>query len=112
VVDLGLAVQGHQAVKMAAGEDAKEIIIEGNIGRSKPVYRSVISTLFPRAKVSFGSSGGAPFGAAILGAAAVEGKRPEDLGPRFRLDLSEIPKLPIDRVALDSYVDAFVSKAG
>jgi len=108
VVDLGLAVQGYEAIRMAAGNDVNRVFIEGNIGRSNPIYRGVISSLFPQARVSFGSSGGAAHGAAILGAAAVEGSRPQDLAERCRLDLQEVPKLDLRVDALRRYVDAFL----
>jgi hypothetical protein len=112
VVDLGLAVQGYHAIAMAAGQNPREVYIEGNVGRNNPVYRRVVSSLFPQAKVSFGSLGGAPFGAAILGVAAVEGVRPEDLAGRFEMRLEEVPKLALPAGALQEYVRAFVSRLG
>lgn len=110
VIDLGLAVQGYHAIRLAAGSTPREVFIEGNIGRNNPVYRSVISTLLPTARVSFGSTGGAAYGAAILGAAAAEGKRPEALGNRCRLKLEEVPKLDLDRAHLRRYVEAFLAR--
>jgi len=110
VVDLGLAIQGYQAITLAAGTGVGDISIEGNVGRSNPIYRSVISTLFPGARVSFGSSGGAAYGSAILGAAAVEQKRPEELADRCRLELREIPKLDLDHASLRAYVTAFLDR--
>ncbi|MBM4080634.1 MAG: hypothetical protein FJ278_13105, partial [Planctomycetes bacterium] len=110
VVNLGLAVQGYYALRLAAGKDAKEIFIEGNVGRSNPVYRSVISSLFPKATVSFGSTGGAPYGAAILAAACAEGKRPEHLADRVQMQLQEVPKLQLAPKALRGYVDAFLNR--
>jgi len=112
VVDLGLAIQGYYALKLAAGPRVKRIYIEGNVGRSNPVYRSVISTLFPHARVFFGNTGGAPYGAAILGATAVEGKRPEQLAARVRMHLREVPKLTQDVSNLREYVRMFLSRAG
>lgn len=110
VVDLSLAVQGCQAIKMASESGVREIFIEGNIGRSNPIYRTVISTLFPEARVSFGSTGGAAYGAAILGAAAVEQKRPEGLADRCQAQLEDIPKLDLDRGLLQGYVEAFLER--
>jgi len=110
VIDLGLAVQGSRAIEMAAGGTLGEIYIEGNVGRSNPVYRSVISTLFPAARVSFGSMGGAPYGSAILGAAAVEGTRPEALADRCRMTVQEVPKLDLDPHLLRRYVQAFLAR--
>jgi hypothetical protein len=114
VIDLGLAVQGYHAIRLAAGSPAgsapREVFIEGNIGRNNPVYRSVISTLFPNARLSFGSTGGAAYGAAVLGAAAAEGKLPEALGNRCRLELEEVPKLDLDRAHLRRYVEAFLAR--
>ena len=110
VVDLGLAVQGYHAIRMAAGEAPETIFIEGNMGRSNPVYRAVISGLFPRARALYGTGGGAALGAAILGAAAVEGKRPEDFGERRRLELEEAPKSGIDAGALSAYADEFIAR--
>jgi sugar (pentulose or hexulose) kinase len=116
VIDLGLAVQGYHAIGLAAGASPRQVGIEGNIGRNNPVYRSVISTLFPKARVSFsprrtgGSTGAAAYGAAILGVVAAEGKRPEELGDRCRLDLQEVPKLDLDRAHLRRYVEAFLAR--
>ena len=114
VIDLGLAVQGYHAIRLAAGSPTgsapREVFIEGNIGRNNPVYRSVISTLLPKARVSFGSTGGAAYGAAILGVAAVEGNRPETLRDRCPLDLQEVPKLDLDRAQLRRYVEAFLAR--
>jgi sugar (pentulose or hexulose) kinase len=108
VVDLGLAVQGYLAIRMAGGESPARIFIEGNIGRSNPLYRSTISTLFPKSAVSFGSSGGAAYGAAVLGAAAVEGCRPEGLAARVTLEAREVPKLKGALQPLKRYARAFV----
>ena len=88
----------------------REVFIEGNIGRNNPTYRAVISTLLPKARVSFGSTGGAAYGAAILGAAAAEGKRPEELGDRCHLELQEVPKLDLDPAHLRRYVEAFLAR--
>ena len=52
VVDLGLAVQGYLAIRMAGGDSPSRIFIEGNIGRHNAIYRSVISTLFPQSDVA------------------------------------------------------------
>ena len=110
VVDLGLAVQGYQGIVMAAGEGAGNIYIEGNVGRHNPVYRSVISSLFPAATVRYGSMGGAPFGAALLGVAALEGVPPEQLSDRFEIQLDEVPKLAIAPAALRRYVAEFLRR--
>ena len=107
VVDLGLALQGALAIEMAAGGDVREIYIEGNIGRNNPVYRSVISSMFPDAEVFFGSMGGAVFGAALMGLATIESVRPEELSGRFDMDLTKVPKLDLDVGALRAYADAF-----
>jgi len=111
VVDLGLAIQGCQGIRLAAGGRPRQIVIEGNIGRNNPLYRSIIATVFPDSKVSFGAAGGAAYGAAILGAAGFEGKRPEDLSSRVRLDLVEVPGLDVDRAALEAYARCFVETA-
>jgi len=74
------------------------------------VYRSVIAGLFPRASVSYGTLGGAPYGAAILGAAAVEGVRPEALADRVRMTLEPVPPPAIDPAALRAYADAFLER--
>ena len=110
VIDLGLAVQGCQAIEMAAGQAPGAIYIEGNVGRSNPVYRAVISGFFPEAGVFFGSMGGAPYGSAILGAAAVEGARPEALADRCAMALQEVPKPDLDPDLLRGYVQAFLSR--
>lgn len=110
VVDLALALQGCRAITMAAGDKVEQIIIEGNIGRRNPLYRGVIATLFPHAAVSFGTAGGAPYGAAILGAAAVEGKRPEELADRLQTDLEDVPPLDLDAQALRAYAEAFLQQ--
>ena len=106
VFDVGLAIQGYAGINIATHKEYP-IVIEGNIGRNSAVYRSLISTLYEKRQVFIGSTGGAPYGAAILGAAAVEGKRPEQLASRVHLSLEEIPKLGIDSKALDGYVDRF-----
>jgi len=110
VIDLGLAVQGVRAIEMAASGTVGAICIEGNVGQSNPVYRSVISTLFPAARVSFGSMGGAPYGSAILGAAAVEGVRPEALADRCRMTLEHVPPLDLAPDLLHGYAEAFLSR--
>ena len=110
VVDLSLAVQGCQAIKMASESGVREIFIEGNIGRSNPIYRTVLASLFPEARVSFGSTGGAAYGSALLGAAAVEHKRPEDLADRCHMELTEIPKLDLATDLLQGYVEAFLAR--
>jgi len=111
VVDLGLALQGHQAILMAGGEDVKRVFIEGNIGRNNPLYRSVISTLLAGAEVSFGNSGGASYGAAILGAAAAEDKRPEDFADRVTMEHQLVPKMQIDTASLQAYAARFTEQA-
>jgi hypothetical protein len=110
-VDIGLAVQGYLAIVMAAGEGVRQVFIEGNLGRHNPVDRLMLSSLLPEAEVYYGSMGGAPFGAAILGVATAEGVRPEQLGDRFEMDLHPVPKLDIPQEALRAYVDAFVELA-
>ena len=109
-VDLGLAVQGFEAIRMAAGESPSEIFIEGNIGANNPIYRATLATLFPRSKVSFGSTGGAPFGAAILALTAVEGARPEDFADRFSLGTTAVAPLDVDSSLMRAYADAFLAR--
>lgn len=108
-VDLGLAVQGYLAIVMAAGRDVKNVFIEGNVGRHNPVFRTVVSSLLPEAQVRYGSMGGAPFGAALLGVAVAEGVRPEALGDRFEMDLTLVAKSDVPFDDLRKYVDAFLS---
>lgn len=110
VVDLGLAVQGWYGLSLAAGEAPERVYIEGNIGRHNPVYRSVIAALFPDSTVRYGSMGGAPFGAAILGAAAVEGADPEDMADRYEIVLENIEELEVETGELKAYVEAFLEK--
>jgi sugar (pentulose or hexulose) kinase len=112
VVDLGLAVQGYRAIQMAAGGDVENIFIEGNIGRQNPLYRGVIASLFPEARVSYGSMGGAPYGAAILAAAAVEGARPEDLAERCRVSLAGVERPRVDGELVKGYAGAFLDRLG
>jgi hypothetical protein len=111
-VDIGLAMQGYLAIAMAAGEEVKQVFIEGNLGRHNPVDRSVIASMLPDADVYYGTMGGAPFGAAILGVATAEGVRPEDLGDRFEMELTPVPPLDLDREDLQTYLDCFVKLAG
>jgi sugar (pentulose or hexulose) kinase len=108
VVDLGLAAQGYHAIRMAAGRSVSRVIIEGNIARNNPIYRSAIAALMPRTKVFSGAGGGAALGAAILAAAAVEGRPLEDFRGRLNLDLKKVRKLAVDRRELVRYVDAFL----
>lgn len=110
VIDLGLAVQGWYALQLAAGENPHQVFIEGNIGQHNPIYRSVISALFHDAQVRYGSMGGAAFGAAILGAAAVEEVRPEELADRYEIVLQDIEDLGVDHEALRDYVQAFIER--
>ena len=111
VIDLGLALQGYEAARMAGGDRIRSIFIEGNIGRNNPVYRGVISTLFPSTPVSVGTSGGAAYGAAVLGLAAVEGRHPEELTALVKMDHAEVPKLPLDAKALQAYTGEFMKQA-
>jgi L-fuculokinase len=110
VIDLGLAVQGCEAIRMAGGDKVASIFIEGNIGRNNPVYRGVISSLFPSVPVSVGSSGGAAYGAAVLAVAAVEGRRPHELTGLVKMEHKEVPKLGIDQKALQAYVKEFLKR--
>jgi len=115
VVDLGLAVQGYQAMVMAAGRGAgaaspPPFYIEGNVGRNNPVYRAVLASLLHPVPVFFGSMGGAPFGAALLGIAAVEGLRPEALANRFQMKVKRVPRLKVSQQALRDYVKAFLDR--
>jgi len=110
VMDAGLAVQGWRAIALAAGEEVERVFIEGNVGRRNPVYRAVISGLLPRAEVRFGTLGGAPYGAAVLGAAALEGKHPRDLADRIEMRLEEVPKPDLPPEALRAYAEAFLAR--
>ncbi len=110
VVDLSLAIQGYQAIRMAGGDAVERIFIEGNVGRGNPLYRGVIAALFPGAEVFFGTAGGAAYGAAILGGAAVEAKRPEELTGRCRLELERVRGFDLDAELLGRYVDAFMER--
>ncbi len=110
VVDLGIAVQGWYALQMAAGSVPEQVFIEGNIGQHNPVYRSVIASLFDEARVQYGSMGGAPFGAAILGLAAVEQVRPEKLADRFEMELNDPESLRVDPDELARYARDFLSR--
>lgn len=112
VVDLGLAVQGWYGLSLAAGRSPERVYIEGNIGQHNPVYRSVIAGLFPDSTVRYGSMGGASFGAAILGAAAVEEANPEDMADRYEILLEDIEELDVESGELDGYVEAFLDKLG
>jgi len=111
-VDLGLAIQGYCGARMAGGDRMEKIFIEGNIGRRNPIYRSVIATLSAGADTFIGGAGGAAFGAALLGAAAVEGRRPEEL--RDRLDFTPTRVEPLGEVAGDirSYAEDFLARLG
>lgn len=111
-VDLGIAVQGWQGLRMAAGENARKVYVEGNIGQNNPVYRSVIAGLFPDAQVRYGSMGGAPFGAAILGAAAAERTQPETLNNRYEIELNSTEDLPVDHSDLRAYATTFLDRIG
>lgn len=111
-VDLGLAIQGYYGARMAGGDRTEKIFIEGNMGRRNPIYRSVIATLFGNAETFLGGAGGAAFGAALLGAAAVEGKRPEQLRDRLRFSPERVD--PLDGLAcvLGAYAEAFLERLG
>ncbi len=111
VVDLGLAVQGWLAIRMAGGDAPSRIFIEGNIGRSNPLYRAAISTLFPDAECSYGSSGGAAYGAAIMGAAAVDGVHPEALADRVSMIVTLVEKMTGSSSALCAYAEVFAAQA-
>jgi L-fuculokinase len=111
VVDLGLAVQGALAIAKAAGAHVRRVFIEGNVGRLNPVYRGAIAALLPLAAVSFGSLGGAPYGAAILGASAFEGVRPEALADRIEMALTPVSPLDLDVQALRDYANEFIRRA-
>lgn len=106
-VDLGLAIQGWTAIRMSAGDDIDSVFIEGNVGRSNPVYRSVISTLMPDSTVSFGDTGGAAYGAAILGKAAAEGCPPDELSEFVSLEHHEVAPLPVNIELLKRYATMF-----
>jgi sugar (pentulose or hexulose) kinase len=110
VVDLGLAIQGYQALRMAAGENPKHIYIEGNIGKHNPVYRGIIASLFPESEMFYGSMGGAPFGAAILGIAAAENVKPEDVAPRFEMSLNRIERFNKLADTVHEYAATFLEK--
>ncbi|MFW6457397.1 MAG: FGGY family carbohydrate kinase [Planctomycetota bacterium] len=110
VVDLGIAVQGWCALQMAAGRCPEKVFIEGNVGRHNPVYRGVISGLLPNSTVKYGSGGGAPFGAAILGAAAVEKVRPEELSKRYEIELQNPEALRVSSGKLAEYAQSFLER--
>ena len=110
VVDLGLAIQGREAVRIAAGPAPERIYIEGNIGRRNPLYRAATAGFFPGSRVYFAGSGGAALGAAILGVAAVEGRPPEQLEVPAPNDLQPVPPLDVDPCLLEGYAKAFLER--
>ncbi len=110
VIDIGLAIQGYHALRLAAGASPERIYIEGNIARHNPLYRRVIRSLFADTRVYYGSMGGAPFGAAILGLAAIENVRPEVLSGRYEMELREVNRLGVDTEALISYAETFLAQ--
>ncbi len=108
-VDIGLALQGWHALRMAAGKSPERVFIEGNIAKHNPLYRRTIATLFSNTDVCWGSMGGAPFGAAILGIAALEGARPEDISHRYDIKLQKVKRLDVDQEALKDYAEKFIA---
>jgi sugar (pentulose or hexulose) kinase len=112
VVDLGIAIQGWYGLRLAAGDAPERVYIEGNVGQHNPVYRSVIAALFPDSTVRYGSMGGAPFGAAILGAAAAEDADPEEMAGRYDIVLEDIEGLEVENAALQAYAKAFLDRLG
>ena len=111
-VDLGLAIQGYYGARTAGGDRVERIFIEGNMGRRNPIYRSVIATLFGGGETFLGGAGGAAFGAALLGAAAVEGKRPEELRARLRFSPERVDALDGLAGDLGAYAAAFLRRLG
>ena len=112
VIDMGLAIQGYHALTLTGGDDISQVYIEGNIGRYNPIYRGVISTLFEESDVYYGSMGGAVFGAAVLGVAAMEGRPPEDLEDRYEMGVEMVEKLDMDSSELKDYARGFLERAG
>ncbi len=110
VTDIGLAVQGYHALKLSAGERPSKVYIEGNIGRNNPLYRRTIATLFGETDIYYGSMGGAPFGAAILGQAATEDVRPEEIAGRYDMELQPIERLAMSKNETQEYAEEFFKK--
>ncbi len=112
VVDLSLGVEGHYAAQLAGGKGTETIFIEGNMARHNPIYTGVIATLSRGVRTFLGDAGGAAFGAALMGAAAVEQKRPEQLGERFSLRPAQVEPLHDMAEDIDAYAQALLDRLG
>lgn len=105
VLNLSLAIQTITALERVGLADGVTVYTEGGF-RNNRDYNALLATLAPRA--SFRLSGmpeATSFGAALLGWAALESKRPADLADRFELDVENVSAVEIP--GLDAYVAAF-----
>lgn len=90
VLNLSLAIQSKLALERAGMEDGMDLFTEGGF-RKNPDYNALISAMFPNTNVYLTNLEEATaFGAALLGKAGLENKKPEAFAGLF-----EIEKIPV-----------------
>lgn len=96
VLNLSLAIQSKLALERTGMKNGTDLFVEGGF-RKNPDYNALLSAMFPESSVYLTNLEEATaFGAALLGKAGLEGKRPEAFAGLF-----EIEKIPVNAVGFD-----------
>ena len=106
VLTLSLAVQSKLGLEQAGMEQGDTVFTEGGFHKNE-CYTTFLSALLPESRVACSNLDEATaFGTALLAKAALEGKRPDELGDFFELEIRTVEKSQLGNLA--EYCEAFL----
>lgn len=107
VLNLSLAVQSKLALERTGMRNGMDLFIEGGF-RKNPDYNALISAMFSGTNVYLTNLEEATaFGAALLGKAGKEGRRPEEYAGLFEIETEPVETAAFD--GLSAYMESFFS---
>jgi sugar (pentulose or hexulose) kinase len=106
VLTLSLAIQSKLALEQTGLQEGDTVFVEGGFHKND-CYTTLLSDLLPNSRVACSNLDEATaFGTALLAKAALEGKRPDEMGAYFELETRTVEKCGLGHLA--EYCDTFL----